>query len=314
MTYSDTGSPFVRGTFSTEPINLPDGGNATAIAPYNQGVIVFGLHSAVYITGPASAGGAILPLAITDGCINARAWTLVEGQLAFCGRQHVYVMNGQNATALTTGVQKLVRQASAVESTLVYSSRRQLLSLSLGDRLLTVQLRNNKPRAAVWTFSSYPQTVINDDLVLAQDTRLIVLNAENDEGVAVLASWRSTPQSLGSPHLWKLLRRAEVLILGGGTLNAQLAVGEAFGDGSPEFSDGVQSVLALGGKWNVGTWDSALWSARDAELRVKLSVPSEQQGNFLRFRIDFTTTSTSTTFVTAPIVCEYRSRERLGRS
>lgn len=71
LSYSEVNTPYISGNFAVEPFSLPDGGRATAIAPFNQGVVIFGLNTALYVSGPPSLGGTFLPLAISDGCINA---------------------------------------------------------------------------------------------------------------------------------------------------------------------------------------------------------------------------------------------------
>ena len=250
-----------------------------------------------------------------------RAWALADGQLAFCGRQHVYMLQGQSAAPITMGTSVLVRSADRANSTLVYSPRRKMLSLSLGRRALTLQFRQGTPRGALWDLPDYPQAIVGGELVgfgnvvsRTGNQQALVADSESDGGTMVAASWRSTPVHFGTPHLWKLLRRAEVSLTSSGRFTAQLSVGETFGDGSPDYSGSVQELRLQGGKWDSALWDRATWGQKDADLRVKLSVPSGIQGNYLRFRVDLSTLSTSNTYVSAPITCEYRSRERLGRT
>lgn len=76
--YSNPFNPLIRDPFSAEKFNLPDGGRATALVPYNQGVLIFGEYSAVYVTGAPSQGGQIISLALTDGCVGPGAWAYVE--------------------------------------------------------------------------------------------------------------------------------------------------------------------------------------------------------------------------------------------
>lgn len=55
--YSNPFDPTARDALAVENISLPDGGIPTAIAPFNQGVVVFSDRSAAYVTGPPMFGG-----------------------------------------------------------------------------------------------------------------------------------------------------------------------------------------------------------------------------------------------------------------
>lgn len=55
--------------------------------------MVFGLETALFMTGVPSEGGSFNQIGVPDGCINQNTWTLAEdGTLIYIGRNGVYAM------------------------------------------------------------------------------------------------------------------------------------------------------------------------------------------------------------------------------
>lgn len=70
LRYSNPYNPLARNPFAEEQFSLPDGDAPTALVPYQQGVLIFGSSSALYLTGAPLLGGQFVPVPLSDGCIG----------------------------------------------------------------------------------------------------------------------------------------------------------------------------------------------------------------------------------------------------
>lgn len=160
MNYSYPGNYGYGNVFWTEKVNLPTGEGIKSICPLGQGVIFFGLETAIYMNAFPSEGGTFNPIPIPDGCVAQTAWTQAEdGTLLYVGKSGVYAMQGATAQRISDPVNDYFRKYSVGELsdvTIVFDQQERRLLVALPQEILVYYFQTK-----AWSVWTLPNASLN---------------------------------------------------------------------------------------------------------------------------------------------------------
>lgn len=140
INYSYPGNYAYGNVFWTEKVNLPTGEPIRAMCPLGQGIVFFGLETAIYMNSVPSEGGTFSPLAIPDGCVSQTAWTQAEdGTLLYVGKSGVYAMQGASAQRISDALNPIFESYTVGElsqATVVFDQQNRRLLVALPNEII----------------------------------------------------------------------------------------------------------------------------------------------------------------------------------
>lgn len=310
--YSYPGSYAYSNVFWTEKLNLPTGESIRAMCPLGQGVIFFGLETALYMNGTPAEGGAFAPISVPDGCVSQQAWTSAEdGTLFYVGKGGVYAMQGVQAQRISDPVSDQFRNLGISEltkSTLVYDQQERRLLVTLPTVVLVFSFVT---RAwAVWTLPGLELDNFEGRLHIYGNGSFGVLGeSPNDDGEPIHGKFVSGVSGLDDPVVHKVFRRMGVQVSAAPTDDVSLSVRSL--DYEAAYS-GLPDRENTGSTWGVAIWGVNSWSG-NTDTTQTVSFPDRIQGRYLQFTITFDTLDANRFVLMGPVVVEYRPSYRYGR-
>lgn len=210
LTYSYPGQPAFRSAFYRERITLPTGEPIRAMCPLGQGIIFFGLESAVYMSGAPIDGGQIAPIAVPDGCVGQNAWTLAEdGTLFFVGKGGVYAMNGPSSQRISERITPLFSEYGVGQLALaqiIYDQQERRLIVNLRNRILVYNFLTQA--WSVWTIAADAVEFFEGTVYfLKGGIRYRFSSGGTDDGEPITARLALTPIAGEDPVTHKQFRR-----------------------------------------------------------------------------------------------------------
>lgn len=331
--YSDPGAFLFRSGLAFEEVNLASNENITAIAPYQRGVVIFGKRSASYLTDVPLTGGSFVGLQIAEGCLNNNAWALVDDGIAFLGPSGVWLFRGGTTVLVNEATRSLTKAVNEDSAALVYDPKTSRLYVSVDRRLVVYQFGQNRsiPAASLWEIGPTAKVVADDaaldqwsgiclhngDLLHTENRGGFIFNASTDYsasvpgGVGIDVQWRTTPFSAGDAGLFKIFRRADVMLAVSDASQITVKFSTRFGyNETVEGSGDNAQPLAV---WDVSLWDVAIWdSSTVPERPIGLSCSTGMQGRYAVLEIDAAALTSDSLTIFPPLSIQYRTRDRLG--
>ncbi len=309
--YSFPGQYGYSNVFWSEKISLPTGEPVRAMCPLGQGVIFFGLETALYMNSTPSEGGAFNPIPIPDGCVSQSAWTQAEdGTLLYVGKSGVYAMQGANSQRISEPVNDYFRKYTVgqlTNTTVIFDQQERRLLVSLPDEILVYHFAT---RAwAVWTIPGTRLDWFEGRIYMWKQSFGILGEAPNDNGAAITGKFVSGVHGLDDPLQFKLFRRMGLQVSAGPNDDVDMHVRALLTD--REFT-GLPDREVNGSTWGVSIWGKSQWTGT-VDTEQSVSLPDFLQGRYIQFTITFRTVNSEHLTIMGPVVFEYRPRYRYGR-
>lgn len=309
--YSFPGNYGYSNVFWTEKLNLPTGEPITAMCPLGQGVIFFGLESAIYMNSTPSEGGGFNPIPVPDGCVGPSAWTQAEdGTLLYVGKAGVYAMQGANAQRISDPVNDYFEKYTVGQlknSTLIFDQQERRLLVALPNEILVFHFATKA--WAVWTIPNVRLDWFEGRIYMWNNRFGILGEAPNDNGTPITGKFVSGVHGLDDATQFKLFRRMGLQVSAGANDKIDMHIRALLADNS---YSGLPDRTIDGATWGVAIWGRDKWGGvSDTEQTV--SLPDNIQGRYVQFTITFTANDADSLMIMGPVVFEYRSRYRYGR-
>lgn len=310
--YSYPGNYTYSNVFWTEQVNLPTGEPITAMCPLGQGIIFFGLETAIYMNNVPSEGGTFNPIPIPDGCVSQSAWTLAEdGTLLYIGKSGVYAMQGAQAQRISDPVNDKFRNYTVGElaqSTIIFDQQERRLQVGLPNEMLVYYFQTKA--WSLWTLPNMKLDWFEGTIHIIYQGKFGILgDSDTDNGEAIQGKFVSGVLGMGDATIHKLFRRMGIEVSANPTDNVNLHVRALDRDTHYEgLSDRPQS----GSTWDTALWDISTWG-ENLDTTQTVSLPDTIQGRYLQYTITFSTTNAKTFIIHGPVVFEFRARYRYGR-
>lgn len=313
MNYSYPGNYAYSNVFWTEKVNLPTGESIRAICPLGQGLIFFGLETAIFMNGVPAEGGGFNPIPVPDGCVSQSAWTQAEdGTLFYVGKSGVYAMNGASAQRISDPLNDRFRDYTTADlstATVIYDQQERRLLVSLPNEILVYYFQMQA--WSVWDISNTDLDWFEGRIHMHNGTYFGILGEHpSDNGAAITGKFVSGVHGLDDSTLHKLFRRIglQVSALPGDTVNMTVRAL----DRNTTYT-GLPNRPSSGATWDVSLWDNGRW-AGNLDTTQTVSLPDTIQGRYIQFTITFSTTDATNFVIQGPVVIEYRPRYRYGRN
>ena len=313
MNYSYPGQFAYSNVFWTEKVNLPTGEPIRAICPLGQGVIFFGLETAIFMNGVPAEGGTFNPIPVPDGCVSQTAWTTAEdGTLIYVGKSGVYAMQGAASNRISDVVNNYFRKYTVgqlAQTTIIYDQQERRLLVALPGEILVYHFQTQA--WAVWTLDGASLDWFEGRIYLHMDDKFGVLGeASNDNGSPITGRFISGVHGLEDNTTFKLFRRMGLQLSASPTDTVSLSIrtlenNNSYGGLPPRDTSTPYT-------WDNALWDSALWSGNKDSTQT-IALPDNIQGRYIQFNITFTTNDADQFVIMGPVVFEYRARYRYGR-
>lgn len=315
--YSYPGTYAYSNVFWSEKINLPTGEPITAMCPLGQGIIFFGLESAVYMNGVPSEGGTFSPIPVPDGCVSQRAWTLAEdGTLLYVGKSGIYAMSGTSAQRISDPVNDEFRKLTVGQlknSTIIFDQQERRLLTTLPDKILTYYFQTKS--WSVWTINNAQLDWFEGRIYMYRTgtptgNRFGILGeAPTDDGLPILGKFVSGVHGLDDSTVFKLFRRVGLQVSAG--LNDTVNMSVRAMQENVSYS-GLPAREVSGPTWGTAIWGATQWGG-NTDTTQTVSLPDNIQGRYIQFTITFSTQNANQFVLMGPVVVEYRPRYRYGR-
>lgn len=313
LNYSYPGVYAYSNVFWSEKVNLPTGEPITAICPLGQGVIFFGLETALYMNGVPSEGGAFNPMPVPDGCVSQTAWTQAEdGTLFYVGKSGIYAMQGAAAQRISDPVNDRFRNYTAGElrsATMIFDQQERRLLVALPNEILVYYFTTKA--WSVWTLPGAELDWFEGRIHIYYDGKFGILGeAENDDGNPIKGKFVSGLHGMDDQTNHKLFRRMGLQL---SAINSdKINMGIRVTDWDTAFV-GLPERAERGSMWDVDLWDVGQWSGNVDSVQT-VSLPDYIQGRYIQFTITFETNNATNFVIMGPVVFEYRPRYRYGRN
>ncbi len=312
MYYSYPGNYAYRNVFWTEKVNLPTGESIRAVAPLGQGLIFFGLETALYMNSLPSEGGSFAPIAVPDGCVNQNAWVNAEdGTLFYVGKNGLYAVSGTQIQRISDPVNNYFQSLSLSEFdnvTLVYDQQDRRLLVSLPRQILVYYFQTAS--WASWELPGVSLDWFEGRLNIYKDSAFGILGeSPTDNGQPIKGKFISGVHGLEDSTVHKLFRRVGLQVSASADDVVDLTVRAL--DSNKSFG-GLPARENNGAVWGVAIWGTDKWSGNNDTTQT-LTLPDFIQGRYIQFTVEFTTRDSKNFVLMGPLVVEYRARQRYGR-
>jgi len=313
MNYSYPGQFAYSNVFWTEKINLPTGEPIRAICPLGQGVIFFGLETAIFMNGVPAEGGTFNPIPVPDGCVSQTAWTTAEdGTLIYVGKSGVYAMQGAASNRISDAVNSYFRKYTVGQlalSTVIYDQQERRLFVALPGEILVYHFQTQA--WAVWTLAGAKLDWFEGRIYMHMQDKFGVLGeASNDNGTPITGRFISGIHGLEDATTYKLFRRMGIQLSASPQDTVNLSIRTP--DNKQTFGNFPSRDVSTPYTWDNALWDTALWSGNE-DSTITVALPDRIQGRYIQFSITFATNNADHFVIMGPVVFEYRPRYRYGR-
>lgn len=314
LQYSYQGDYGYRNVFWTERVVLPTGEKIRAIAPLGQGLVFFGLETALFMNDVPSNGGGFTPLSVADGCINQNAWTLAEDNtLFYVGRTGVYAMNNAASHRISDAVGNYFRDLNPEQLeniTVNYDPQDRKLVVTLPDTVLVFSMLNQG--WTTWTIPGLQVDLFEGRFTIYTAGSFGVLGEhDSDNGQPIQGRFTTGLHAVDDPVTHKLFRRVGIQVSASANDEVDLNIKTYH---TPSTFTGLDDRDTLGGAiWGVSIWGADYW-AGNADTLQTVSLPDHVQGRYIQLSVSFTTHAPESFVLMGPLVVEYRSQYRYGRN
>jgi hypothetical protein len=313
LNYSYPGNYGYSNDFWTEKVSLPTGEPIRAICPLGQGVVFFGLETAIYMNAVPSEGGSFSPIPVPDGCVSQTAWTQAEdGTLIYVGKSGVYAMQGASAQRISDPVNDRFRNytpGQLRDTTMVFDQQERRLLVALPGEILVYYFQTKA--WSVWTIPGAKLDWFEGRIHVIYQSKLGILGEfPTDNGAPITGRFVSGIHGFEDQLQFKLFRRMGIQVSATGTDTVNMGVKAL--DSNTTYQ-GLPPRPSENTNWDNSFWDTSLWSGNLSDVTQTVSLPDFIQGRYIQFTITFSTTNADQFVITGPAVIEYRPRYRYGR-